>query len=142
MARPEQVDGARPSVVDGLPQPAQGWVSAAAALAHEKGGSDIVVIDVTDRLALTDAFLLVTAGNPRQAGAIVEAIEEGLSRMSAAMGRCEGRSAGGWVLMDMGALIVHVMQAEQRAHYSLERLWKDCPMEELPPPPPDTSVRS
>jgi len=134
MARPEQVDGARPSVVDGLPQPAQGWVSAAAALAHEKGGSDIVVIDVTDRLPLTDAFLLITVTNARQAGALVDALTDGLAVHGAQVGRGEGRQAGRWVLMDAGAVIIHVMCVEERLHYAIERLWKDCPMVTINPP--------
>lgn len=117
-----------------LPEPARTWLTAAIEIAHEKGGTDIVVIDVTDRLPLTDAFLLITVTNARQAGALVDALTDGLAVHGAQVGRGEGRQAGRWVLMDAGAVIIHVMCVEERLHYALERLWKDCPMVTINPP--------
>lgn len=117
-----------------LPEPARTWLTAAIEIAHEKGGTDIVVIDVTDRLPLTDAFLLITVTNARQAGALVDALTDGLAVQGAQVGRGEGRQAGRWVLMDAGAVIIHVMCVEERLHYAIERLWKDCPMVTINPP--------
>ena len=65
-------------------------------------------------------------------GAIVDAVEESLHELGAKPLRREGKSEGRWVLIDFGEIVVHVQHAEDRTYYALERLWKDCPVIELP----------
>jgi ribosome-associated protein len=101
----------------------------AAAAADAKQGSDLVALDVTGPLPLTDAFLLVTGRNERNVLAIASEIEDKLLELADAKPlRREGRAEGRWVLIDFGDLVVHVFHEEDRMYYSLERLWKDCPV--------------
>ena len=105
---------------------------AAAQAASDKFATDIVAIDVSDQLAITDVFLLCSAANDRQVRAIVDAVEERLHSMGSKPLRREGEGEGRWVLLDYGDIVVHVQLAEERIHYAIERLWKDCPMIPLP----------
>lgn len=105
---------------------------AAAAAAADKFATDIVAIDVSEQLAITDVFLLCSAANDRQVRAIVDAVEERLHGMGSKPLRREGEAEGRWVLLDYGDIVVHVQLAEERIHYAIERLWKDCPMISLP----------
>ncbi|MGV1007468.1 MAG: ribosome silencing factor [Dermatophilaceae bacterium] len=118
---------------------------AAAEAALDKIAADVVAIDVSDRLALTDVFVLATAANDRQAGAIVDEVEQRLLEQGVKPVRREGAKQGRWVLIDFTDLVVHVQHVEERGHYQLERLWKDCPtvdldaVESLPRPVPDAN---
>lgn len=100
----------------------------AAAAADSKGGSELVALDVSAPLPLTDVFLIVTGRNERNVVAIASEIEDQLIDSGSKPLRREGRAEGRWILLDFGDLIVHVFHEEDRAFYSLERLWKDCPV--------------
>jgi ribosome-associated protein len=102
---------------------------AAAQAAADKKAQDIVIIDVTDQLVITDAFLLASAPNERQVVAIVDEIEKRLLALpeKAKPVRREGERAGRWVLLDYDDVVVHVQHSEDREFYALDRLWKDCP---------------
>ena len=95
--------------------------------ASDKLATDIVLIDVSDRLAITDVFVIVTGSNERQVEAIVDEVEEQLRRAGSKPLRREGKRDGRWVLLDYSDIVVHVQHAEERVFYSLERLWRDCP---------------
>lgn len=95
--------------------------------AASKLGQDIVAMDVSQPLVIADVFLLVSASNERQIGAIVDAIEEAALANGGRPPRREGRAENRWVLLDFYDVIVHVMQTDYRQLYSLERLWKDVP---------------
>jgi ribosome-associated protein len=104
-------------------------VMRAAGAAQDKKAVDVVALDVSEHLALTDAFLICTGTNERQVDAIVDAIEDELQEPPM---RREGKGRGRWVLLDFGDLVVHVQHSEERSFYDLERLWKDCPRIEVP----------
>ena len=105
---------------------------AAAEAAAEKLAIQIVAFDVSDRLAITDVFVLASAPSDRQVRAVVDAVEERLRGLDAKPVRREGQHEGRWVLLDYGDIVVHVQHNEDRAFYTLERLWKDCPVLSLP----------
>ncbi len=102
---------------------------AAAQAAADKKAENIAILDVTDQLVITDAFILASAPNERQVMAIVDAVEEALLTLpeKAKPVRREGERAGRWVLLDYVDIVVHVQHNEEREFYSLDRLWKDCP---------------
>jgi ribosome-associated protein len=102
-------------------------VKVAAIAADSKQGEDLVALDVSGPLPLTDVFLLVTGRNERNVLAIAAEVEDKLIEYGAKPLRREGRQEGRWVLLDFGDIVVHVFHEEDRMYYSLERLWKDCP---------------
>lgn len=104
---------------------------AAARAAADKIAKDIVAIDVSERLAITDVFLIASAPSERQVNAIVDGVEEALHKMDLRPVRREGRSEGRWVLLDYAEVVIHVQHEEDRVFYALERLWKDCPSIDL-----------
>lgn len=106
---------------------------AAAAAAAEVNAEEIIAIDVADRLALTDVFLVASAASERQVRGVVDRIEDNLRRdFGISALRREGYEDLRWVLVDFGDIVVHVQHAEDREFYDLERLWKDCEFIELP----------
>lgn len=105
----------------------------AAEAASDRLARDIVALDVSDHLVITDAFLLCSAPSDRQVRAVVDAIEERLREVvDLRPTRREGEREGRWVLLDYLDLVVHVQHTDEREYYSLERLWRDCPSIELP----------
>jgi ribosome-associated protein len=100
--------------------------------AADKLASDIVVIDVSERLVITDCFVLASAPNERQIRAIVDEVEERAREEGVRIVRREGERDGRWVLLDLVDVVVHVQHSDEREYYALERLWKDCPLIPLP----------
>jgi ribosome-associated protein len=98
---------------------------AAAEAAADKLAEDIVLIDVSETLVITDVFLLCSAANDRQVKAIVDGIEERLDLIDVDPVRREGEREGRWVLLDYIDIVVHVQHSDERSYYGLERLWKD-----------------
>jgi ribosome-associated protein len=106
--------------------------SVAAHAAADKKATDVVVLDVSDQLVITDAFVIASAPNERQVGAIVDSVEEKLRLAGHKPVRREGAREGRWVLLDYVDVVVHVQHDEERSFYGLERLWKDCPRIDIP----------
>lgn len=106
---------------------------AAARAASGLKAQEIIALDVSERLVLTDVFLIASATNERQVSAIVDAVEEALHQLGVKALRREGVREARWVLLDFGDVVVHVQHADDRVYYALERLWADCPVIELPP---------
>jgi ribosome-associated protein len=104
----------------------------AARAASDKLASQIVAFDVSDQLAITDAFLIASASNDRQVKAIVDEVEDKLREAGAKPLRREGERDGRWVLIDYGDVVIHIQHEEERQFYALERLWRDCPTLPLP----------
>lgn len=104
---------------------------AAALAAADKLATDPVAFDVSEQLAIADVFLIVSGRTERQVGAIVDAVEDRLVELRERPLRREGHGTNRWVLLDYGDLVVHVMHADDRAAYGLERLWRDCPTIDL-----------
>lgn len=103
----------------------------AAHAAAGKKATDVVVLDVSDQLVITDAFVIASAPNERQVGAIVDNVEEQLRIAGHKPVRREGAREGRWVLLDYIDVVVHVQHEDERSFYGLERLWKDCPRIEV-----------
>ena len=115
-------------------------IRSAAQAADAKKAENIVAFDVSESLAITDAFVLASAPNERQVAAVVDAIEDELAQHHLVKPlRREGRGEGRWVLLDFGDVVVHVLHDEDRAFYALERLWGDSPQIPLGLPAADAA---
>jgi len=99
----------------------------AALAADSKQADNLVALDVSGPLPLTDIFFLASGRNERNVQAIAGEIEDKMLQAGARALRREGRSEGRWILLDFGDVVAHIFHEEDRIYYSLERLWKDCP---------------
>ena len=99
----------------------------AARAAASKLASDVVVIDVSDQLVITDCFVIASAANERQVNAIVDEVEEKMRLAGHKPARREGAREGRWVLLDYVDVVVHIQHTDERNFYALDRLWRDCP---------------
>ena len=97
----------------------------AAQAAADKFGTDMVAIDLSDQLVLSEVFLIVTGQNVRQVDAIADFVEEKLRMAGDKPVRREGGEE--WILLDYSDLVVHIQSADLRRYYMLDRLWNDCP---------------
>lgn len=108
-------------------------VRIAAEAASDRLAQEIIAYDVSEQLAITEAFVLCSAPNDRQIRSVVDEVEEQL-RLQAGVKpvRREGERDGRWILLDYADIVVHIQHEEERGYYGLERLWKDCPEIDLP----------
>lgn len=96
--------------------------------ADDKRADDIVALDVAEVSLMADYFVILSADSKRQVQAIADNIVEFVRKAGSDVKSVEGRTAGEWVLIDAGDVIVHVFQKDARAHYNLEKLWSDAPL--------------
>ena len=104
---------------------------AAALAADEKLATNVVVLDVSEQLVITDCFVIASAPNERQVNAIVDNVEEKLRLAGHKPVRREGTREGRWVLLDYVEVVVHIQHSDERDFYGLDRLWRDCPEVEI-----------
>ena len=107
----------------------------AAQAAADKLAQEVIGLDVSEQVVITDVFLVCSGDSERQVSAIVDGVEEALltDRRRKPLRR-EGERDARWVLLDYGDIVVHVQHAEDRAFYALERLWRDAPALDLEVP--------
>lgn len=109
-----------------------------ATLADDKGGTDIVAIDVSELLGYTDYLVICTARNERLAKAITEEVQFRLKHEDELIAkRVEGLPEARWILVDYLDCILHVFVAETRELYRLEQLWGEAPRLGLDKPADD-----
>ncbi len=100
--------------------------------AADKLANEVIGLDVSEQVVITDVFLVCSGDSERQVSAIVDGVEEALLKERRRKPlRREGERDARWVLLDYGDIVVHVQHAEDRAFYALERLWRDAPVIDL-----------
>src|SRR4051794_41807329 len=100
----------------------------AARAAADKLADEVVVIDVSDQLVITDCFVIASASNDRQVNAIVDEVEEKMRLAGYKPARREGAREGRWVLLDYVDVVAHIQHQDERNFYALDRLWRGCPL--------------
>lgn len=84
---------------------------------------DIAVLDVAKQTSMTDCMIIASADSNRQTRALASNVQEKLKAAGAHVLGVEGEQEGEWVLVDLGDVIVHIMQPAVRQYYNLEELW-------------------
>jgi len=105
---------------------------AIAAVAHDKLGRDVVILDMKPVCAYTDYFVVVTGGNPRQTKGIWDEVHARLKQENDLLPRAvDGEQEATWIVADYIDVVLHVFTPEAREFYRLEELWDDVPHEAL-----------
>jgi ribosome-associated protein len=89
---------------------------------------DTVVLDIHGLTTISDFFVITSGENERQLRAIARDVRDELDKINVRPNRAEeGSTASGWLLLDYGNVIIHILDVDQRAFYRLEELWSDAP---------------
>jgi ribosome-associated protein len=95
-------------------------------LAEDKKAADIILLEIAPLTTVADYLVLCSGGSERQLGAIADGVTEGLKAEGIRILSREGEPDSHWVLLDVGAVVVHVFAPPERDFYALERLWADA----------------
>jgi ribosome-associated protein len=114
--------------------PDDGQIRALAAVAagFDKMAENAVIMDVRGLSGVADYFVVLSADSDRQAAAVADFVDDRLTSLGAQRLGAEGKSGGGWVLLDFGDVVIHVMSPTSRGFYDLEGLWADAPRVPIP----------
>ena len=105
-----------------LAEPRQ-LAEAAFDLADDKQASNIVLLDVREACDYADFSVIMTAESTRQLRALTEDVEQGMKEAGAILHHVEGTHQSGWILMDYGDVLIHLMGPDERDFYGLETVW-------------------
>ena len=94
--------------------------------ADDKLAQEILALDMKEVSLLADYFVIMHANNNRQLDAIAQSILEAAEKNQQPVKRVEGKDEGKWILIDLGDVIIHLFNEEEREFYKLERLWSDA----------------
>jgi ribosome-associated protein len=100
---------------------------AAVAALEDIKGRDIVALDVRKMTSMFDWIIIASADSTRQGRALSSHLQEKLKALGARIHSVEGERTGEWVLVDVGSVVVHIMQPSIRQYYNLEELWAPPP---------------
>lgn len=93
-------------------------------IAESKQAGDIVLLDMNGVSNMADYFVVMSASNNRQLEALADEIVRVFKRTAGKIHKIEGKVDSGWILLDWGDVIVHILTQEQREHYALDELWQ------------------
>jgi ribosome-associated protein len=96
-------------------------------MAGDKQANEIVLLDIRTQSTIADYFVICSADNDRQLRAIIEHIDESVTKEFGLNPKIEGTAESGWILMDYDDVVIHVFNSVQRDYYRLDRLWSKTP---------------
>jgi ribosome-associated protein len=94
-------------------------------LLADRQAEDIILLDISQVAGFADYFVIASAINPRHMRALLETLDKDLEAEAARALHQEGTAESGWVLLDLGDVIVHLFSPEERSYYDLEALWSE-----------------
>ena len=100
---------------------------AAARAASSKNARDILILDVSELIVITDYFVIASGASDRQVKTVAEEIQRSVATLGVKPVRREGEREGQWVLLDFVDFVAHLFRDQEREYYGLERLWRDAP---------------
>jgi ribosome-associated protein len=91
---------------------------------EDKKGEDILLLDISEVTVFADYFVIVSGTSDRMLDSLADSVLETAKKEYKIIGKREGYARDGWVLVDLGDVIVHLFSPEQRSYYQLEQLWE------------------
>ena len=101
----------------------------AAETLDDKKAFDITLINIGEKAAFADYFVIATGGNVRQIETLVDEVHDRFDEAEIPVKHVEGKKSSGWILMDYGDVVINIMSEDMRNRYNLEKLWADCETE-------------
>ena len=98
----------------------------AAKTLSDKTAQDIVIIDIQEKAAFADYFVICSGTSERQINSLIDDVEDAFAKEGLFAKSIVGKNGSGWVLMDFGDVIVNLFTREMREKYSIEKVWGDC----------------
>ena len=98
----------------------------AAKTLSDKKAQDIIIIDIQEKAAFADYFVICSGTYERQINSLIDDVEDSFAKEGLFVKSIEGKNGSGWVLMDFGDVIVNLFTKEMRDKYSIEKVWGDC----------------
>ena len=98
----------------------------AAKTLSDKKAQDIIIIDIQEKAAFADYFVICSGTSERQINSLIDDVEDAFAKEGLLVKSIEGKNGSGWVLMDFGDVIVNLFTKEMRDKYSIEKVWGDC----------------
>ncbi len=95
-------------------------------VAGEKQAADMLILDIRGTCSFADFFVICSGESERQIKAIYEEVRHGLKEVGVYPHHYEGTPESGWVLIDIGDVIVHIFSPEERENYQLDKLWHEA----------------
>ncbi|MBV6393770.1 MAG: Ribosomal silencing factor RsfS [Anaerolineales bacterium] len=92
---------------------------------EDKKGEDIVLLDIKDIASFTDYFVVCTGVSDRMLDALASAAVDEMKKKHRKKARKQGLARDGWVVVDFGDIVVHLLSPDQREYYQIEELWAD-----------------
>jgi ribosome-associated protein len=92
---------------------------------EEKKGEDILLLDIQRIASFTDYFVICSGTSDRMLDALADSVILSVNEKHNIKGRIEGKSRGGWMVIDFGSILVHLFSPDQRNYYELEELWHE-----------------
>ena len=92
---------------------------------EDKKAEDIAIIDISEVSVIADYFIIAGGNNKSQIQALSDVVDEKLGRAGLPLKQIEGYNNANWILLDVGDIIVHIFDKENRLFYDLERIWCD-----------------
>lgn len=99
--------------------------------ADDRKAQNLIALDMKSLSVMSDYNVILHASNSRLINAIAQSIVDEAQKVGVEPKNVEGKQSGTWLLIDLGAIIVHVFDEEERAHYNLEGLWTEAPSVDL-----------
>ncbi|WP_105955935.1 ribosome silencing factor [Apilactobacillus quenuiae] len=95
--------------------------------ADSKRANNIVALNVREISLMSDYFVIMDVSSNRQVKSIADEIVDQAEASNIEVQQVEGKNTAKWILVDLGDVIVHIFQSDEREYYNLEKLWSDAP---------------
>jgi len=90
---------------------------------EDKKGENILLLDIQTISSFADYFVLCSGTSDRMLQSLADAVMEDAKKTYGVISAMEGEPVDGWVVVDLGDVVVHLFSPDQRDYYDLERLW-------------------